>query len=75
MPTIRDFGRCRIVIYFLDHGPPHFHVILKDGRQCTFAIADLARLSGEAPDREIRSALDWAAENREVLAAKWKEFN
>ena len=33
MPTIKIFANCRIVMYFDDHLPAHFHVITADHRE------------------------------------------
>jgi hypothetical protein len=74
MPTIKTFANCRITMYFDDHAPRHFHVIMNDRRE---ALVDLDGkiLAGSVLAREIAEALDWATDNREALAAKWKEFN
>lgn len=74
MPTIKIFANCRIVMYFDDHLPAHFHVITADHREALVAIEDNRILAG-LPTREIREALDWAAEHRALRAAKWAELN
>jgi len=33
MPRIQSFDSCQININLRDHMPPHFHVIVKDGRE------------------------------------------
>ncbi|UUX52098.1 DUF4160 domain-containing protein [Nisaea acidiphila] len=74
MPTIKQFADCRIVIYFDDHDPPHFHVITSDRREAIVRISDCEVLTGLAA-REFAEAHAWAMANRELLLARWKEFN
>jgi len=75
MPQIQRFPTSAIRINPDDHNPPHFHVIMKDGRETMVAIADLAILRGGVPTRLFADALEWAARHRDLLLAKWKEFN
>ena len=75
MPIIRRFATCVLRINPDDHNPPHFHVVLRDGREAMVEIASLRVLRGGVPARLIAEALDWAAEHREMLLAKWKELN
>lgn len=60
-------------MYFADHNPPHFHVLGRDGA-AQVAIADLQiiEMSGRL---DLREALEWAAENRALLEAKWEELS
>jgi hypothetical protein len=58
-----------------DHLPPHFHVILSDGREALVVIADLTILSSRAHKRELEAALQWAQLNQTLLTTKWKELN
>jgi hypothetical protein len=73
MPVLKDFGGFKIRMYVGDENPPHVNV------QCPnfdakVSIRDAAVFKGEI-DRKIRDeALDWIAENLEMLDAKWTEF-
>lgn len=69
MPTIKDFGGCKIHMYFEDHNPPHFHVVGPDFA-AKIALSDLSVLSGSLP-RKARKALEWAEENRDLLEEFW----
>lgn len=73
MPTIHDFGGFKVVIYFDDHNPPHFHVISKD-EEVMVSIASLDVLAGSMNRKRLGTALAWAEENREILFDKWHEF-
>jgi hypothetical protein len=75
MPTVMRFGRCRITMYFDDDPPPHFHVIARDDREGKFRIDTLELWAGEIDPRDAREALEWAAENRAELLARWREYS
>lgn len=60
-------------MFFADHNPPHFHVLGRDGAaQITIADLQIIEMSGRV---DLREALDWAAENKELLEAKWQELS
>ncbi len=60
-------------MFFADHDPPHFHVLGRDGA-AQVAIEDLEviAMSGRV---DLREALAWAAQNKDLLRAKWKELS
>ena len=72
MATIKRLESSRIVMYFSDHPPPHVHVKLTQGRDCTVDLATL-RINGPVEAREIREALAWIRSNREHLEQLWRE--
>lgn len=75
MPTIIRFRTCRLTIYPNEHGTPHFHLEFIDGDRCSIAIEILEVLAGiVTPEKKMQEALKWAAENRSLLLAKWKEI-
>lgn len=74
MPTIKDFGSFKITMYFIDHGTPHFHVV-GPGFKASIAIEDGNLIIGAAPAKALKTACEWAAENRKTLEKKWKELN
>ena len=57
MPVIQRFPSCRVAINPRDHAPPHFHVVLNDGREAWVAIATLEILHGKVAAREIADVL------------------
>ncbi len=61
-------------MYANDHGVPHFHVLTPDGK-VSVAIETLEVLAGSLARHRMSEALDWAAQNREILRAKWRELN
>jgi hypothetical protein len=62
-------------IRFADHNPPHFHVVLNDGREVSVEMRSSRRIFGWVKRSEIAAALAWAMENRDLLEEKWKECN
>ncbi|MGQ0677898.1 MAG: DUF4160 domain-containing protein [Rhodospirillales bacterium] len=56
MPTINRFGKCKICMYFADHGEPHFHVLGPDG-QLVVRIADLRVIEGSR--RRVDAPARW----------------
>ena len=74
MPVIERFPQCRVRINANDHPPPHFHVLLNDGREAWVTIAELRIVYGKVAAREIADVLAWAEINRAQLAAKFEEL-
>lgn len=74
MPIIQRFDNSRVLIYLDDHPPPHVHVKLRDGRECTVELGGL-EIKGRVADREIREALDWIEANQDFLFLQWRRNN
>ena len=74
MPVIKRFANCVVRINLKDHAPPHFHVLLNDGREARVKIDTVEIIHGKVAAREIVEALDWAKSNRSLLAAKYEEL-
>lgn len=58
----------------MDHPPPHFHVVMSDGRDNLVEIDTLAML-GPIRAREIAQVLAWAIEHRPDLIAEWRKYH
>lgn len=74
MPVIARFSHCRVRVNAKDHPPPHFHVLLNDGREAGETMADLKVVHGKVAVREIADVLAWAEDNRAMLAATFEEL-
>lgn len=60
-------------MYFADHNPPHFHVLGREGAaQVRIDTLEVIAMAGKV---DLREALDWAADNRALLAVKLDEFS
>jgi hypothetical protein len=73
MPTVKNFGSYRIMLFAEDHNPPHVHVIGRDF-QAKVRIRDAAVFVGTIPPRHRREAVAWIADNHDQLMAKWNEL-
>lgn len=74
MPILHRTGSWRIRVQGREHGEPHFH-LQGIGWECVVSILDLRVLTGDAPGRELRAALQWAEANREELMNTWRRWN
>ena len=60
-------------MFFGDHNPPHFHILSREGAaQVRIDTLEVMNMTGKV---DLREALDWAAENRGLLEAKWTEIS
>ena len=74
MSVIKRFNNCTLRINFKDHAPPHFHIVMNDGREVWIKIATLEIIHGKIAQREIAEALAWAATQQYFLLAKFEEL-
>ena len=71
MSTLQRFDHSRVAMYLDDHPPPHVHVKLRDGRDCTVELDSFA-IKGRVAQREIREALAWIRANQAPLQEQWQ---
>lgn len=74
MATYQRFDSCRVIMYADDHPPPHVHVKLRNGMDCTVDL-DRFEIKGAVVEREIREALIWIKENQAFLLKEWRRNN
>jgi len=71
LPEISRFFGIVIVMYYRDHGLPHFHA--KYGSATgVFSLPDLQLIEGHLPKRVIALVLEWAFEHRQELLDDWE---
>lgn len=74
MPTIALFFNIKILMYWNDHAPPHFHAGLVG--QDADTIVDIQTLgiieAGGLKRRAVGLVLDWAELHRDDLLANWE---
>ncbi len=71
MPTICTFEGIRIMMYFRDHQPPHFHVESAD-EEAEVGIDPIQIQEGKL-GRSTRSKIfEWAAIHQPELRANWE---
>ena len=71
MPTLAIFFGIIVRMWHDDHPPPHVHVKLRDGRDCTVDL-DSFEIKGRVAEREIREALAWIKTHQAVLQHQWQ---
>lgn len=71
MSTLQRFDSSRVVMYLDDHPPPHVHIKLRDGRDCTVDLGNFG-VTGRVAEREIREALAWIKAHQAVLQDQWQ---
>ena len=74
MPVIKRFHNCLLRINFKDHSPPHFHLVMNDGREVWVRIDTLEIIHGKIAQREIAEAMAWAATKHTFLLARFEEW-
>lgn len=74
MPTIKLIDSIKILIYFDDHLPPHFHAIYNEFEEL-FIIETFETYQGKLPKRQRKKVLEWAKANQGFLKEIWNSFN
>jgi Domain of unknown function (DUF4160) len=70
MPTISRFFGIAIVMFFDDHGFPHFHARHAEG-EAKVRIDNLEVMDSTLSRRQLRFVLAWAELHQEELEKNW----
>ena len=70
MPTISAFYGLTVRMYWVEHGPPHFHAAHGED-EAVIGIENLAVLRGHLPPRALGLILEWAEIHRHQLVENW----
>jgi hypothetical protein len=70
MPEVSRFFGIRIVFFYNDHAPPHFHA-LYEGCKAAFDIHSLQMTDGVLPPRVRGLVVEWAAQHQSELEMAW----
>ena len=71
MPEISVFFGIRVIMYYDDHNPPHFHADYNDKK----VIVDIQQgrvLKGAFPSKQLKYVLAWADIHQEELMDNWE---
>ena len=71
MPVISVFRGIKIMMYYNDHMPPHFHAKYGD-EEILVSIKDLEVLEGEMQSKQLKMVLGWAAFHQSELMENWE---
>lgn len=61
-------------MYFGDHRPPHFHIVMKDGREALVALDGFEVIEGSVSSAALKAASKWAMANASLLAETWAQM-
>lgn len=71
MPIISRFYGIKILMFYDDHNPPHFHV--KYGEcHARMIINSLEIIEGKLSDRAFKMIIEWAKLHQEEIIQNWK---
>ncbi len=73
MPTFYTIEGIRILLYFNDHNPPHFHAMFAE-YEVLIHIHTLEVLRGTMPRNKLRIVLNWAGKNQTNLIEIWNNL-
>ena len=74
MPTIFILDAIKIMIFFDDHSPPHFHAVYNEHEELII-IPTLETIRGRLPRNQRKKLEQWANGHMEFIIKKWNEFN
>ncbi len=72
MPKISYFFGISIYLYYMDHNPPHFHVLYNE-YEATIRIDTFEILTGEVPNRVKALVAEWYAIHKKELEENWNK--
>ena len=78
MPTIHDFGPCKIYMYFGDHGRPYYHIVGPDfTAKVLIEIGEMVSEKGDTRKNSshIKYAIAWARISKDDLTRFWRKFS
>ena len=71
MPTVSLFYGIKIMMYFNDHHPPHFHAKYADF-VAIINILDCTVMKSALPKRQLKLVLAWAELHKDELMQNWE---
>jgi len=72
VPIVAIVDGVKIMFFFRDHDPPHFHAEYGEFR-ARISIATLRIIQGDLPVGKRRRVLQWAEEHQEELSLAWAD--
>jgi len=71
MPTIAVVNGVRLMMYWNDHAPPHFHALFAEHR-AVIEIDSLSVTKGYLPKAKLGAVLKWAELRQNALHDVWR---
>lgn len=73
MPIISLFYGIKIMMYYDEHRPPHFHAEYNE-EKAVILINDPKVIQGALPSRQLKLVLAWAVLHQEELMENWNNI-
>lgn len=70
MPIISEFFGIKILMYWAEHFPEHFHAQYGE-YEAVISIQETAVIKGELPVRQLKLVLAWAEIHKDELMQNW----
>lgn len=74
MPVVHILESIKILLYFDDHLPPHFHAQYNE-YELLVEIETLDVYAGYLPTKQQKRVMAWASEHQDFLLEKWNEYH
>ena len=71
MPVVSVFRGIKVMMYYNDHMPPHFHAEYF-GYNCIFDILEGCVIRGSLPSRQLKLVLAWSVIHQDELMQNWE---
>lgn len=71
MPEISLFYGIRVLMYYDDHNPPHFHAEY-NGNKAMIGIDEARVIKGALPSRQLKLILAWCVLHQDELMQNWE---
>lgn len=71
MPEISLFYGIRIMMYYDDHNPPHFHAEY-NGQKAIVDILKSCVIKGGLPSKQLKLILAWSVIHQDELMQNWE---
>lgn len=71
MPVITRFCGIKVMMYYDEHNPPHFHAEYND-HKALIDIKEAKVIKGALPSSELKLVLGWAVLHKDELMDNWQ---
>ena len=71
MPVISLFRGIKVMMYYDEHMPPHFHAEYAEHR-CVVDILEGCVIRGSLPSRQLKLVLAWSVLHQDELMQNWE---
>ncbi|MCK5808052.1 DUF4160 domain-containing protein [bacterium] len=73
MPEISRFLGIRILMFFSEHNPPHFHAEYNEYK-ISINIQTLGVIEGRVPSKVLGLVVEWAEDHQNELLQNWNKI-